>query len=149
MKELYFHYMREALIEAGISASEGNVPVGALVVCNGDIIGRGHNQKSNDPTGHAEIMAIRDACSKRNHWKLQGCTIYVTLEPCPMCAGAIVLARLDKVVYGASDPKAGSCGTLYDIPGDTRLNHRCSVIKGILAQESIVMLREYFLKRRS
>ena len=140
--------MEEALVEACLSAQENNVPVGAVVVCNGQIIGRGRNRKSIDPTEHAEILAIREACEKRGQWGLQGCTLYVTLEPCPMCAGAIVLTRLSRVVYGASDPKAGACGTLYDIVRDTRLNHRCEVEGGLQAKRSAELLRSFFKKRR-
>ncbi len=141
--------MEEALAEACLSAQENNVPVGAVVVCNGQIIGRGRNRKSIDPTEHAEILAIRDACSKKGHWGLQGCTLYVTLEPCPMCAGAIILARFSRVVYGASDPKAGACGTLYDIVRDSRLNHRCEVEGGFQAKRSAELLRSFFKKRRN
>ena len=141
-------FMKEALVEAANGAREGNVPVGAVVVRDGAIIGRGHNRKDLDPTEHAEIVAIRKACMHQGHWNLKGCTLYVTVEPCPMCAGAILQARLARVVFGVRDPKAGACGTLYSIPDDRRLNHRCELESGILAPECAKILQDHFQRKR-
>ena len=141
-------YMKEALKEAALAAEEGNVPVGAVIVREEEIIGRGHNRKDMDPTEHAEMVAIRDACRQQGHWNLRGCTLYVTVEPCPMCSGAIVQARIRRVVFGTSDPKAGACGTLYSIPDDPRLNHRSVIQGGILAPECAKILQDYFQDRR-
>ncbi|MBN1332534.1 MAG: nucleoside deaminase [Synergistales bacterium] len=140
--------MKEALVEASNGEREGNVPVGAVVVRDGLIIGRGHNRKDLDPTEHAEIVAIRDACRHQGHWNLRGCILYVTVEPCPMCAGAIVQARLARVVFGVRDPRAGACGTLYSIPDDRRLNHRSVLEGGILAPECAKILQDHFQRRR-
>ena len=142
-------FMRLALDEARLALLRGDVPVGALVVDeNGNILGTGANVKTNDPTAHAEISAIRTAASALGRWNLNGCSLYVTLEPCPMCAGACVSARIRRVVFGASDPKAGAGGTLYNILRDTRLNHRCEIRPGVLSDESLRLLREYFSGRR-
>jgi len=140
--------MNMALDEARKAAEHGEVPVAALVVRNNEVIGKGSNSKHLDPTAHAEIIAIREATEGLGTWNLRGSTLYVTLEPCPMCAGAIVLSRIKCLVYGAADPRAGACGTLYNIVQDSRLNHRCEVIKGVLAQESANLLCDYFKKRR-
>ncbi len=141
-------FMNMALDEARKAAEHGEVPVAALVVRNNEVIGKGSNSKHLDPTAHAEIIAIREAAERLGTWNLRGSTLYVTLEPCPMCAGAIVLSRIKCLVYGAADPRAGACGTLYNIVQDSRLNHRCEVIKGVLAQESANLLWDYFKKRR-
>ncbi len=142
--------MREALAFARISFAEQEVPVGAVVVRGGKMIGRGRNRREafHDPTHHAEIEAIREAAAGDGTWRLDGATLYATLEPCPMCAGAAVNARLSRVVYGCADPKAGYCGTLGNIPQDARLNHRCEVAGGLLADESAELLRLFFRARR-
>jgi len=142
--------MIEALREAARAAEEDEVPVGAVVVHAGRIIGRGHNQRErlNDPTAHAEMLALTAASEARESWRLTGATMYVTLEPCPMCAGALVNARVDRLVFGATDPKAGACGTLYDIPRDGRLNHRMEVVPGVLAEEGGALLTDYFRAKR-
>ncbi len=139
--------MREALALAVSAADSDDVPVGAVVVDSaGLIIGRGRNirEAKGDPTGHAEIVAIREAATARGEWRLEGCTLVVTLEPCTMCAGAIVAARLQRLVFGAFDPKAGAVGSLWDVVRDRRLNHRPEVLSGVLADESGALLREFF-----
>lgn len=143
-------WMKEALLEAEKAEQQGEVPVGAIVVHNGQIVGRGFNQRESllDPTAHAEILALRNASQQLQRWRLTACTLYVTLEPCPMCAGALVNARIDRLVFGACDPKAGSSGSLYNIPCDERLNHRMEVVGGILAEEASQQLRNFFRKRR-
>jgi tRNA(adenine34) deaminase len=143
--------MRLALDEARVAEIAGDVPIGAVVVdAAGEVIGRGHNQRESggDPTAHAEIVAIRDAAAHRGGWRLDGCTLVVTLEPCTMCAGAIGLARLDRLVYGATDPKAGAVGSLWDVVRDHRLNHRAEVVSGVLAAECGELLRSWFEARR-
>jgi tRNA(adenine34) deaminase len=142
--------MREALALAQQAAERGEVPVGALVVRNGQIIGRGANTREaeRDPIGHAEILAIAEACREIGDWRLNDCTLYVTLEPCPMCAGAIVNARVGRLVYGATDPKAGAVETLYRICTDQRLNHRVNVTAGVLARECGGVLSQFFRNRR-
>jgi tRNA(adenine34) deaminase len=145
-------WMRLALDEAHAAQAAGDVPVGAIVVdANGEVIGRGHNRREStgDPTAHAEVVAIREAVSARDGWRLDGCTLVVTLEPCTMCAGAIVLARLDRLVYGAADPKAGAVGSLWDVVRDRRLNHRAEVITGVLEAECRESLRTWFEARRT
>ncbi len=166
----YQSVMRLALAEAARAAAAGptwqedagpaggngapprsEVPVGAVVLGpGGDVLARAHNQRESDadPTAHAEILAIRAAARAIGSWRLEGCTLVVTLEPCPMCAGAVVAARIGRVVYGAADPKAGAAGTLWDIPRDRRLNHRAEVIGGVLAEECAALLREFFARRR-
>jgi len=126
------------------------VPVGAVVVRDGIVLGKGHNmvEQLKDPTAHAEMIAITAACSAAGDKRLDGCTLYVTLEPCPMCAGAIVWSRLTRLVFGAFDEKAGSCSTLYNIPRDRRLNHLVEVVSGILAEDSAALLRSFFAERR-
>lgn len=141
-------FMQKALTEARLASSRGDVPVGALVVRDGEILSLESNRKEADPTAHAEILALRAAAAATGTWNLRGCTLYVTVEPCPMCAGAIVLARIDRLVYGCSDPRAGACGTLYDIPRDPRLNHRCYVTAGVLEEECSAAITDYFLRRR-
>ena len=140
--------MGQALEEARLASARGDVPVGALVVCRGEVLGSGSNFKTCDPTAHAEILAIRMAAERRKHWNLCDCTLYVTLEPCPMCAGACVNARLRRIVFGAKDPRAGAGGSLFDILRDSRLNHRCEVRRGVLAEECARLLQEHFAKRR-
>ncbi|MCR4818070.1 MAG: tRNA adenosine(34) deaminase TadA [Fretibacterium sp.] len=140
--------MRLALDEARRALERGDVPVGAVVVLGEKVLGTGSNRKDTDPTAHAEVQALRMAASKLGRWNLGDCTLYVTLEPCPMCAGACVNARVSRVVFGAADPRAGAGGTLYNILHDTRLNHRCQVRSGLLAKECTWLLQEYFLRRR-
>jgi tRNA(adenine34) deaminase len=144
-------FMAEALRQAIQALDCDEVPVGAVIVRDGRIIGRAHNQREllHDPTAHAEMIAITQAAEHLGDWRLEGCTLYVTLEPCTMCAGAIVLARLPRLVFGASDPKAGAVGSLYDIPRDTRLNHSVEVTAGILEQECGEILTEFFRRKRS
>jgi len=144
-------YMRAALAEALAAGDEGEVPVGAVVVLNGRVIGRGHNQreKLTDPTAHAEMLALTAAAGFIGDWRLDGCTLYVTLEPCPMCAGAIVLARLPRLVYGATDPKAGACTSLYSIPTDPRLNHRVELTGSVLGGECATLLTGFFARQRA
>ena len=142
------HFMGLALKEARTAALRGDVPIGAVVVRGEEVIASGGNRKERDPTDHAEMVAIRGAARALKTWNLKGCTLYATTEPCPMCAGAIVLARVDRLVYGCSDPRAGACGTLYDIVKDPRLNHRCVVRKGVLQEDCSRILTDYFLGRR-
>lgn len=140
--------MRVALAEASLAAGHGDVPIGAVVVSGpgNEIVGRGHNRREvdGDPTAHAEVLALRAAAATAGSWHLDGATLVVTLEPCAMCAGALVLARVDRVVFGAVDPKAGAVGSLWDIPRDRRLNHRPEVIAGVLADECSDQLRAFF-----
>ena len=142
--------MRAALCEARVSLSRDEVPVGCVIVHDGLIVGRGHNQVESlqDATAHAEILAIGAASNALGSWRLTECTLYVTLEPCAMCAGAIVLARLGRLVYGTGDPKAGACGSVLDVIGEPRLNHHVPVTREILADECGEILREFFKKRR-
>ncbi|MCH7872375.1 MAG: nucleoside deaminase [Planctomycetes bacterium] len=142
--------MQRALDEARAALESEDVPVGAVVVHEGHIIGRGHNQREmlQDPTAHAEMLALTAAADYLGRWRLDGCTIYVTLEPCAMCAGALVLGRIERLVYGASDEKAGACGSLFDIPRDQRLNHNIETIAGVLADPSAQLLRDFFRRRR-
>ncbi|HEU4913683.1 MAG TPA: tRNA adenosine(34) deaminase TadA [Actinomycetes bacterium] len=143
--------MRLALDEANHSLASDDVPVGAVVVgADGSVLGRGHNvrEADGDPTGHAEIRALRQAAATVGEWRLTGATLVVTLEPCTMCAGALVLARVDRLVYGAEDPKAGAVGSLWDVVRDRRLNHRPEVVGGVLAQECGEVLRAFFRTHR-
>lgn len=142
------YYMHFAIDEAVHAMERGDVPVGALVVREGEVLARGSDVKMADPTEHAEMTAIREACRKLGSWNLGGCTLYVTLEPCPMCAGACVNSRVSRVVYGARNYKSGAGGTLYNILHDSRLNHVCDVRAGILGQECLEILQGYFLRRR-
>jgi tRNA(adenine34) deaminase len=143
-------FMRHALREAQAAFDEDEVPIGAVVVHQNRVIGAAHNQREQlrDPTAHAEMIAITQAAQALGNWRLEGCTLYVTLEPCPMCAGAIVLARMPRVVYGAADPKAGAVTTLYQIPNDTRLNHRAEVVAGVIADECGAILSRFFADKR-
>jgi len=144
-------YMQHALALAARAEAEGEVPVGALVVLNGAIIGEGWNRpiSSHDPTAHAEIVAMRAAAAKLANYRLTGATLYVTLEPCPMCAGAMVHARIARVVYGAPDPLAGSAGSAFNLLDSPALNHRVEVVRGVLAEESSQRLKIFFQARRS
>jgi tRNA(adenine34) deaminase len=144
-------YMGLALEEACRARDMGEVPIGAVIVSpRGEILARAHNLREGlqDPTAHAELLAITAAARALGSWRLEGCVLYVTLEPCPMCAGAIVLARLPRVVYGCTDPKAGACHTLYRITEDDRLNHQAEVVGGVLADRCAALLREFFQARR-
>ena len=145
--------MRLAIIEAEAALRAGEVPIGAVVLHepSGEIIGRGHNRRENDadPTAHAEIVALRQAAQHLGHWRLIDCTMAVTLEPCPMCAGALVNARLPRLIYGCGDPKAGAVRTLYRLCDDDRLNHRVSIEPGILADECADLLRRFFRAQRA
>jgi tRNA(adenine34) deaminase len=143
--------MREALAEARSAPDTGDVPIGAVVLDpDGEVVGRGHNEREavGDPTAHAEVVALREAAATRGEWRLEGCTLVVTLEPCTMCAGAAVLSRVARVVFGAYDDKAGAVGSLWDVVRDRRLNHRPEVITGVLAEECTLMLRDYFATHR-
>lgn len=142
--------MRHALREAARGAELGEVPVGAVVVFGGQVVTAAHNlrETAHDPCGHAELLAVRRAAQVLGRWRLWGCTVYVTLEPCPMCAGAMVNARVDRLVFGATDPKAGAVHSLYEICTDLRLNHRVEVISGVLADECGDALRRFFRARR-
>jgi tRNA(adenine34) deaminase len=139
-------FMAMALDEARRAAEIGEVPIGAVVVCGGAVVASAGNRREIDfdPTAHAEMLAIREAARRLERWRLSDATVYVTLEPCPMCAGAMHQARISRCVYGATDPKAGALGTLYDLSNDERLNHRFEVTTGVLAEESAELLREFF-----
>ncbi len=145
-------YMQEAILEARKAFSKNEVPIGAVVVLNNKIIGRGHNRREElgDPTAHAEMLAIRDAAQRLGKWRLTGASLYVTLEPCPMCAGAIVNARVQKLIYGAFDLKAGAVSSLMNLVQDRRLNHYVEVMDGICHEECAQLLQEFFqqLRRR-
>ena len=143
-------WMRAALDEARRALAEGELPVGCVIVKDGQIIASGHNMRehSGDPTDHAEVAAIRRAAKETGDWRLTGCTLYVTLEPCPMCAGAISQARLDRLVYGAADPRYGCAGSVYRIPEDPAFNHFCKSDGGVLAEECAALLDEFFASRR-
>ena len=143
--------MRQALEQAQLALAHDDVPVGAVVLSpGGAVLAVGHNDRegSGDPTAHAEVLAVRAAAAALGSWRLSGCTLVVTLEPCTMCAGAIVLARLARVVYGAADPKAGAAGSLFDLLRDRRLNHRPEVVAGVLAEDCSALLRDFFEQRR-
>lgn len=149
------HWMSEALALARRAAAEGEIPVGAIVVhhatgCEARIIGRGHNRREaeNDPSAHAEIVALREAGQALGTWRMVDCTMYVTLEPCPMCAGALVQSRLQRLVFGCTDPKAGAVQTLYQLCTDPRFNHRVDVVGGIMAEEAAALLKAFFASRR-
>jgi tRNA(adenine34) deaminase len=149
--EIDRRWMSQAIELARRALESQDVPVGALVVCEQRVIGRGWNQREQlqDPTAHAEMIALTAAAQALGHWRLEGCTLYVTLEPCPMCAGALVLARLERLVYGAADPKAGACGSLYSITQDPRLNHRVQTVAGVLAGPCAELLRDFFRRQRA
>ncbi len=144
--------MRLALAGARLAESDSaDVPVGAVVLApEGSVLAEAHNQREavHDPTAHAEVVALRAACARLGTWRLDGCTLVVTLEPCTMCAGAVVLSRVARLVYGADDPKAGAVGSLWDVVRDRRLNHRPEVVRGVLAEECSAVLREFFVRRR-
>jgi len=144
------HYMRLAIAEAEQALAENEVPVGAVIVQGERVIAAAHNQREmlHDPTAHAEMIAITQAAGHVGDWRLEGCTLYVTLEPCIMCSGAILQARVPTVVYGATDPKAGAVGTLFHLLNDERLNHRCQVVPGILAAPSGEILSRFFQAQR-
>jgi tRNA(adenine34) deaminase len=148
MDDTYF--MKEALAEARKAREKDEPPVGAVIVKDGEIIARGHNlrEKLQDPTAHAEMLAVREAAARLGRWRLSDCEMYVTLEPCAMCAGAVVLARLGRLVYGACDPKAGAVVSLMNLVSDERLNHQVEVKGGILAEECGALLRDFFSSRR-
>jgi tRNA(adenine34) deaminase len=143
-------YMALALAEAHNAEAIGEVPIGAAVVCDGAVVATGYNRREtdHDPAGHAEFIAIREASRRLERWRLSDCTVYVTLEPCPMCAGLMHQARIARCVWGAPDPKAGALGTLYDLSDDDRLNHRFDVTSGVLAEESAQLLRNFFTTLR-
>ncbi|MHC4160111.1 MAG: tRNA adenosine(34) deaminase TadA [Planctomycetota bacterium] len=143
-------YINAAIKAAAIAEENGDVPIGAVIVHKGQIVGKAYNQREQlqDPTAHAEIIALTQAAAALGIWRLHGCTMYVTLEPCPMCAGALVLARLDRLVYGCEDPKAGACGSLYNIVQDERLNHKVEITSGVLAEDCTRQLQKFFEKRR-
>lgn len=143
--------MRAALAEARAALATGDVPIGAVVLSpEGAVVGRGRNvrEADHDPTGHAEVVALREAARARGEWRLEGCTLVVTLEPCTMCAGAAVLSRVERVVFGAHDDKAGAVGSLWDVVRDRRLNHRPEVVAGVLAAEATDLLEEFFRAQR-
>jgi tRNA(adenine34) deaminase len=145
------HWMRLALEQARLATSHGDVPIGAVLVdANGEMVGADHNRREElgDPTAHAELLVMSAAGRARQDWRLESHTLYVTLEPCPMCAGAAVAARLGRIVYGAADPKAGAVWSLYNIPQDARLNHRCELRRGVLEAEAGQLLTEFFKSHR-
>jgi tRNA(adenine34) deaminase len=139
-----------ALDEAALAVTHDDVPVGALVLRDGEVIAQRHNERerTGDPTAHAEVLALRDAAEVVGSWRLEGTTLVVTIEPCPMCAGAAIGARIDRIVFGAADPKTGACGSLYNLAADPRLNHEAEVIAGIRADEAARLLTDFFGERR-
>jgi len=143
-------FMREALGLASRAAEAGEVPVGAVVVKDGTVVGRGYNRPVSgmDPTAHAEVVALRDAAARIGNYRLGECDLYVTLEPCAMCAGAIMHARVKRVIYGATDPKSGACGSVINLFAETRLNHHAAVVGGVMANEAARLLQEFFSARR-
>jgi len=143
-------YMRIAIEQAKIAEENGDISIGAVIVYKNQIIAKAYNQREQlaDPTAHAEIVALTQAAAFVESWRLNGCTMYVTLEPCPMCAGALVLSRMDRLVYGCDDPKAGACKSLYNIVQDERLNHRLEVTSGVLQEQCRQQLQEFFSRRR-
>ncbi len=143
--------MERALEEARRAGELGEVPIGAVIVKDEEIVGRGHNRREidGDPLGHAEILAIREAARAVGGWRLTGCTMYVTLEPCAMCAGGLVASRIERLVFGAMDPKAGYCGSLGDLARDARLNHRLEVVDGVMGEECGELLRRFFVRLRA
>ncbi len=147
---LFEHFMQQALIEAQKAYDMGEVPIGAVIVKDGKIIARGHNlrETEKDPTLHAEMVAIREAAQHLGGWRLTGCELYVTIEPCPMCAGAIIQARIQRVVFGAMDPKAGCAGSLYNLLQDSRFNHRVEVVGGVMEEECRRIMQDFFRERR-
>jgi len=148
--EVHEHWMQQALELARLVETNGEVPVGAIVVCEEEVIGRGFNQpiSQHDPTAHAEIQAIREACQSQQNYRLRNASLYVTLEPCPMCAGAIVHSRIQKVIFAAHDPRTGSASSTFQLLDNPKLNHRCEIVSGVCAEESSSMLKAFFKKRR-
>lgn len=144
-------FMQIALDEAAAALEHDDVPIGAVVVIDGTVVARAGNERElrNDPTAHAEMLALRTASEQMGSWRLSGATLYVTLEPCPMCAGAIVLARIDRLVYGPQDPRAGAAYSLYNVVQDPRLNHQVAITTGVLADEGATLLQEFFATRRA
>lgn len=144
-------YMEEAFQEAVCAAAEGEVPIGAVIVREGEIIARAHNrtEQAGDPTAHAEMLAIREAAAHLGGWRLTGCSMFVTAEPCSMCAGAIVWARIEKLYIGTMDPKAGACGSVFNIPQDKRLNHYVEIETGLMGEECSALMKDFFRKLRS
>ena len=149
--EAHRAFMAMALQEARAAADIGETPVGAVIVCEGAVVARAGNRREArvDPTAHAEMIVLREAAERLGRWRLSDCTVYVTLEPCAMCAGAMVNARISTLVYGASDPKAGYAGSLYDLSSDERLNHRFEVLSGVMAQECSDLLKGFFEELRA
>lgn len=145
------HYMRQALMMAQLALPGGDVPIGAVVVKNGEVIGRGYNRREadGDPTAHAEMIALRDAARHLGGWYLHSCTLYVTLEPCPMCTGAALQARIPALCFGAADKKAGCCASVYDLPGDGRFPHKMQVLGGVMERECASILQEFFAQKRT
>ena len=146
----HIYFMREAVAEARLALAEGELPVGCVIVYNNEVIARGHNEReqSGDPTAHAEVVAMRRAANHLKAWRLSGCTLYVTLEPCPMCAGAISQARVEQLVYGAPDPTQGCAGSVYRIPEDPAFSHFCKSDGGVLRDECSAVLNEFFAEKR-
>ena len=144
-------FMREALLEAELARQKGEVPIGAVIVLDGAIVGRGHNlrETSNDPTTHAEMVAIREAAEHIDHWRLLDTTLYVTLEPCTMCMGATILARIPRLVFGCRDPRAGAVGSIYDFSQDERFNHKVEVTEGVLGEECSQLISGFFKELRA
>ena len=145
------HWMRRALTEAQAAPAHGDVPVGCVIVSQGQLLALAHNRREADadPTAHAEIVALRQAAKRVGRWRLDGSVVYVTLEPCPMCAGALVNARVERLVFGASDPKAGAVASLFTLGTDVRLNHRFAVQGGLLASQAVALLHDFFSARRT
>lgn len=145
-----YYFMERALKQAEIAYKKGEVPVGAVVVKDGKVISRGYNlrETTNDPTAHAELLAMKKASKKLDSWRLSGCTLYVTLEPCPMCSGVIINSRIDRVVFGAYDQKAGCCTTLYHLCNDERFNHRAEILGGVLEEACAKILSDFFKEKR-
>ncbi len=143
-------FMQEALEQGRKAYAIGEIPIGSVVVYEGRVVGRGHNlrERDNDPVAHAEVVAIREAAQTLGSWRLTGCTLYVTIEPCPMCAGALVMARIDRLVYGAADPKAGAVDSLFDLVRDPRLNHRVDVTAGVLREDCADLMQAFFRQLR-
>ena len=150
MNHIHAYWMAQALDQARRAERAGEVPVGALVVRDGRCLGRGHNQpiSRHDPTAHAEIQAVREAARAVDNYRLVGATLYVTVEPCVMCMGALIQARVERLVFGCPDPRAGAAGSVYDLAHDARLNHRIEVVAGVRAQEGRALLRRFFQARR-
>ncbi len=146
----FLHYMKLAIAEAKKAAVAGEIPVGAVLVMGEEVLAIAHNMREhdNDPTAHAEVLALREGAKKLGSWRLEGTALFVTKEPCPMCAGAMVNARLGKLVYGCRDSKGGAAGSLFNIPGDTRLNHRVEVVSGVMEAECAGLLKSFFAAKR-